>query len=256
MRRRTSLLLAASALLAVPAASADAQSSASRFYQVCGGSYAGWNGLGLCASVNVSVQSTSNGRARVTLTVRNMSGLNGSYSGTVFTAVGLDNVMPPSINVVSGTLKVIGPCASNPSLNCDYSQHWGLSNDRAIGGGVKVDLLTDSRRGVNYALASQCGIDAGTTPGTNTIVTACGLAGNYATISFDVTSYFDPNATSTLFVKGQNGYNGGSTTCQTSSLDCTVVPEPTTMTLVAGGLAVIGLAKRRRRKVTEAERDV
>lgn len=251
MRHRFKQLLAVALLAAAPAATADAQASASRYYEVCGGSYAGWSGVGLCASVNVSVRELPSGRAVVTLTVRNMSGLNGSYSGSVFTGVGLDNVMPPSINVINGSLRVTGPCASEPSRTCDFSNHWGLANDKAIGGGVKVDLLNSTDRGVNYSLASSCGLSAGTAPGTNTIVTACGATGGYAEISFEVTSYFDPNLTSTLYVKAQNGYNGGSTTCQTSSLDCTVAPEPATVTLVAGGLAAIGLARRRRRRRLE-----
>lgn len=256
MFHRLTRTLAVALLVAAPVAAADAQGDASRYYQVCGGSYAGWSGVGLCASVNVAVRELPSGRAVVTLTVRNMSGMNGSYSGSVFTGVGLDNVMPPSINVINGTLKVTGPCASDPSQTCDFSSNWGLANDKSMGGGVKVDLLNSTDRGVNYSIASACGLSAGTAPGTNTIATACGTSGGYAEISFEVTSFFDPNLTSTLYVKAQNGYGGGSTTCQTSSLDCTVAPEPTTVTLVAGGLAAIGFVRRRRRRrLEEPEQD-
>ena len=250
--RMLGLVAALGLALAAPMSSAHA--SGERLWQVCGGqAYSGYSGFALCASVQVSVTTSASGAHIVTMRIHNMAGTNTSYIGTVFTSIGLDNIVP-ALDVVDGTLTVTGPCLENPS-GCDYSQYWSLNNDKSIGGGIKVDVLAGSYNS-QYSIASQCGVDANATPGHELLfVTDCLPDGsNFVTLSFQVTSDFDP-MNADLFVKGQNGYNGQSTQCITGGRNencgpTTVVPEPITMALFGSGLAAMGGAKyfRRRRK--------
>lgn len=260
---RAGITAVVAALLAVGAPAAQAQpTSSTETFNVCGGSYSGFTGFGLCASVQVSVVQNSNGTATVTMVVNNLSGSHGSYSGTVFTAVGLDNVIPSSINVVNGSLQVLGPCLSGSSSQCDYSSHWRLSDDKAVGGGVKVDLLANGARGINYGIGSTCVVPDPNASGNATILyTSCATGGTTVTLSFTVTSYFDLANSGDLFVKGQNGYQGQSTTCITAEggncFPTTVVPEPITIALLGTGLAGIGGAKFfRRRRRSDEENDL
>ena len=258
MNRRTTIPALAALLLAASAAPAHATSTAfgERYYQVCGGTpYTGYSGFALCASVNVTVETVAPGQHVVNLAIHNMSGANGSYAGTVFTAVGLDNVFPPSIDLVAGTLKVLAPCIGNPSSTCDYSSKWKMDDDKVMGGGVRVDLMEYTKNGVNYSVASQCGMDAGLNPGGSSpiplLITDCAASGPHIVrISFRVTDFFDPAATGDLFIKGQNGFQGQSTTCTTSNPNCVaIVPEPLTATLLLTGLGgIAGIGARRRRK--------
>ena len=254
MKRLVGTLTIAAALAAVPLAQAHA--SGERSWNVCGGSpYAGYTGFALCASVTATVETNALGHHILTMKVYNLSGLNGSYSGTVFTSIGLDNVIPTSVNVVAGSLKITGPCVE--AASCDYSEHWQVVDNKSIGGGVKVDLLGGSFNS-QYSLASQCGVDDETTPGHNLyFVTDCFNNGpEVVTLSFRVTEYFDPSMTGDLFIKGQNGYNGGSTTCISTNVNCgptTVVPEPITATLFATGMGIwggVGYLRRRRKGAT------
>jgi hypothetical protein len=245
----------AAALLAAPLSNAEA--AGTRTWNVCGGTpYSGYSGFALCASVTATVETNAAGEHILTMKVYNLSGASGSYSGTVFTSIGLDNVIPTSVNVVAGTLKITGPCLENSS-GCDYSSYWQLTDNKAIGGGVKVDLLAGAFNS-QQSIASQCGVTAGTTPGHNRLfVTDCFATGpNFVTLSFKVTEDFNPSLTGDLFVKGQNGYNGQSTTCISTNQNCgptTVVPEPITATLFATGMGLwggVGYLRRRRKGVS------
>lgn len=254
MKGRLTAALLAGALLALPASVAHAEGSNS--WQVCGGSYSGYSGFALCASVSVTVTTGPNGENIVTMEIYNMSGANGSYAGTVFTSLGLDNVVP-ALEVIDGSLTVTGPCLEEEGA-CDYSEHWTVYNDKSIGGGIKVDVLAGSFNS-QYSIASQCGVDAGETPGHERYyVTDCLPGGaNYVTLTFEVTNDFDPSQTGYLFIKGQNGYQGQSTTCITDGPkeNCgptTVVPEPLTMTLFGTGLAAMGGMKALRRRRDES----
>jgi hypothetical protein len=254
--KKLGLVAALGLALAVPLSSAHALGE--RLWQVCGGqAYAGYSGFALCASVQVSVTTGAGGTHVVTMKIYNMAGTNTSYTGTVFTSLGLDNIVP-ALDVVNGTLSVTGPCLENAS-GCDYSQYWSLYNDKSIGGGIKVDVLAGSYDS-QYSIASSCGVADGTTPGHQLyFVTDCVPGGSdFVTLSFQVTSDFDPNNAS-LFVKGQNGYNEGSTQCITGGRNencgpTTVVPEPITMALFGSGLAAMGGAGffKRRRKEEDA----
>ena len=252
MKQFFQILVVGAVLSSVPLSQAHA--TGERTWQVCGGTpYAGYSGFALCASVTATVTTGPSGEHILTMKVYNLSGTNGSYSGTVFTSIGLDNVVPSSVNVVAGSLKITGPCMEQ-AAGCDYSSYWQVTDNKAIGGGVKVDLLGGSFNS-QQSIASQCGVDAGSTPDHNRLfVTDC-LAGgtDYVTLSFRVTEDFNPSLTGDLFIKGQNGYNGASTTCVATLQNCgpaTVVPEPITATLVATGMGLwggIGYVRRRRR---------
>ena len=260
MKRLVKLVALGAVLASVPFASAEAGGVEN--WTVCGGTpYAGYSGFALCASVTATVTTNSAGQHILSMKVYNLSGANGSYSGTVFTSIGLDNVLPSSVNVVAGSLKITGPCLESTS-GCDYSSYWQVVDNKSIGGGVKVDLLAGGFNS-QQSIASQCGIDAETAPGHNRLfVTDCFPDGpNYVTLSFRVTEDFDPSLTGDLFIKGQNGYpdGEGSTTCLSTNRNCgpaTVVPEPITATLVATGMGLWGgagyLRRRRRGGVVDA----
>ena len=215
-----------------------------------------------CASVIVTVTprpAAQGGGAVVSMQIRNLSGNNGTYAGTVFTNVGLDNVVPTSINVITNpratgyVLSVTGPCSTGP--NCDYSRYWSLANDAQNGGGVRIDLNSGTTNGSQYSIATSC--NDGLAPGHNRyFVTGCApTQGGYVTLSFAVTGDFDPTQTGDLFIKGQNGPNGQSTTCITTAGDkqncypTTVTPEPVTAVLFGTGLVALGgLGRIRRRR--------
>jgi hypothetical protein len=253
------LLVSVAALAAVPglaAAAGEVPFGSSKQYDVCGGSYAGYTGFGLCASVNVSVFS-QNGSYYLRFQVYNTSGTSGSYNGSVFTRIGLDNVIYNGINInaKTGTLVVRGPCAANPQLQCDYTNDWVVQNDKTNAGGINVDLVNATVTGVNSSVVSSCISPSQVPASGNVITTSCNrTAPLFAEFTFQLNALFDPSAAGGLYIKAQNGYAGASTYC--SSADPTncmtvVVPEPVTLTLLGTGMAAMGLGRvvRRRRKV-------
>jgi MYXO-CTERM domain-containing protein len=248
------LLFGALLVAAVPSI---AHAEGNRVWNVCGGT-----SFQTCASVSVTVVRNPNGTAVVTMEIRNLSGQNGTYAGTVFTNVGLDNVMPTSINVITNprsgdyVFSVTGPCASGPQ--CDYTNQWNLANNQSTGGGVRVDLLSGTDNGSRYSIASSC--NNGLAPGHMLFfLTGCAAgSGGMVTLQFAVTGDFDPNATGDVFVKGQSGPNGQSTTCITGGdhQNCyptTVTPEPLTAVLLGTGLAALGGIGRIRRRREQGE---
>lgn len=260
-RTTASLALALSLGFAGSASAAPVQYGSTQTFNVCGGSYTGYTGFGLCASVNVGVWSNA-GNYYLTFQVYNMSGSNGSYSGSAFTRIGLDNVVYNGVNVnaVLGTLAVTGPCATNPSQQCSYTNNWQVQNDKTSGGGINVDLLNITSNGVNNSVVSSC-IQPSQVPASgNVITTSCSAtAPLYATFTFQITAAFDPTQVGNLYIMAQNGYNGQSTFCSTgANANCgtIVVPEPVSLALFGSGFAALGIRQMVRRRRRESDADV
>ena len=223
-----------------------------KVWNVCGG-----NTFNTCASVRVDVVGTL-----VTMSVRNLSGLFGTYGGTVFTGIGLFNV-PTSVDATQSQVSAM----SGPVRTGDSPAAWYIRNNKQIGGGIQLDLVGQSNANngaINNGIASNCLLGAlpngknklwmNPTCGT-TGVTGASINGGFVVFSFNVDETWDPSVGTELLVKGQNGPNGASTECITGPHgNCGVVPEPVTMALLATGLTGmggLGLIRRRRTKKEE-----
>ena len=258
-----SFALAAAALIArstVVSATPQPFGTATQF-DVCGGSYSGYSGFGLCASVNVRVL-TDGSNSYLQFQVYNTSGTNGSYSGSAFTRIGLDHLLYNGnyIGALPGTLDVWGPCATDPQTQCQYSKDWAVQNDYNAPGGIQVDLVNATINGVNSSVVSDC-IQPGQLPTTgNIIYTSCSAtAPLYAQFTFQINTPFDPSQTGALYIVADNGFQGQSTYCSTynnSNCASIVVPEPASVTLVASGLMTLVATRRRRRRDGESQDNV
>jgi hypothetical protein len=254
--RLLSLALAAS--LASPFSAAQAVGT--QTYNVCGGSYASWTGFAFCASVQVSVVANGPNLWNVAMQISNLSGTNGSYAGSLFAQIGLDNLFfSPPAAVISNVLVTQNgsTICSNPTNNQQGGANcWSVSQNTSAAGGINVDLLGNTSNGVNFAASSACS-------GQNNYIYTC-LGSAPVTISFDINKNFDPSQIGDVYIKAQGAL--GSTECETGTtvaagLQCssppvTATPEPTTMTMLGTGIAALAAQVRRRRKkgdVAEAE---
>lgn len=211
-----------------------------RSWAVCGG-----NAFNTCAAVEVSIDAANN----VTVRVFNLAGLTADPQA-IFTAIGFENV--GTAEAVLGSLTMSGPVRPG-----DTPSPWDLSNDKQVGGGVILDLV-GSTGGIDDGIANACATnlpngsqDFWQNPCVSDFPASA--AAGWITIEFDITGEWDL-ANTYLLVKAQNGGPDGnlSTECITggANQNCSVVPEPLTMTLLGTGLAGLGGAGfiRRRRK--------
>lgn len=258
--KRSALLMLGLALMT----SAASAQTPSRLWSVCGG-----NIFNTCASVELTVLGTV-----VTVRAQNLSGASGTYTGTVFTGIGFDNLNLAAVYDIQqgGQLVAASTNMSGPRISAlggttfGDPAAWIARNERQIGGGIQLDLVGTTVDGVDDGIASDCA-QAGELPGgTNTLWASflgCGGAytiGNSATNGGWVVFSFNVEANSvtqsdldnaTLLVKGQNGPGGESTQLICGPGECEppgeVIPEPISMVLLGSGLLGIGAVRRRRR---------
>jgi hypothetical protein len=220
---------------------------------VCGG-----NTFNTCAAVTVNVADGANGAATITITVTNLSGTNGTYAGTVFTQVGLDN-LPQSghpatsvIQYVDGTLVATdcgadGICGgANAADDKDVTSAWQLGTNGLSGAGIDPAVIgTDTKNGING------GFSAPTTYSFTFSVTS--WSDSYlANAGFGIHGQGAGSCSTKLSITNTGGAETTGTALPADSCFSTT-PEPITMALVGTGLAGMGGMGliRRRKKSTD-----
>lgn len=251
------LLAAVLGLFGASAASAQSQS-----WNVCGG-----NIFNTCAAVTLSVVNSNT----MAISVQNLSGTNGTFANTVFTAIGFSNLNVAAVynlkkgqKFYAGSSTMTGPSIGNPGA-------WIVQNNTVVGGGLQLNFAGTTNNGIGDGIASNCATAGGLPGGNNSlwasVNAACSGAysianattnSGWVTFSFSVGSVptLAQLGQATLLVKGQNGPNGqstelicppgGSSSCTTITTN--VAPEPMSVALVGTGLLGLLFVSRRRRK--------
>jgi MYXO-CTERM domain-containing protein len=255
MRRK----VVAAAVLALSAATvnpAHATAGYREWMNVCG---AALPGLTTCASVKLQVVGNN-----VTLWVKNLSGLYGSYQNFVFTSIsffngtggsGIPSAVEGNVTTMTGPYRSSNPANPPPK--------WVVSNESGSGGSFGLDFESGVN-GNDGSIASSCG---NTLPGGSNnlwMTPTCGSAQvtdsgpdfGWVTMTFSMASGWDLDATNTqIQIHAQS--DQGSVKCTTGA-DCdpaSVTPEPVTLALVGTGLAGLAGAWRRRRRREEQAGD-
>jgi hypothetical protein len=192
--------------------------------------------LNFCGSVQVSAVTANTGGTDVVFTVLNTSGgaLGGDYRA-VFTAIGLDNI---------GINKTTPFSVVTVVMNGTSYPGWQLEINKERGGGVNVDMLSDTKNGINYGISSACGpISTRVTTGG---IGGCSSGSHTVAISFHIgTTFALSNAQ--LFIKAQ-GFNSSECVIGTRCAPPPPppppppisVPEPSTLGLLATGMLALG----------------